>query len=450
MMCDKLTVKAIKRTDAYRNLSSKVKIDGRTKSRMGKAQLCLALSKHSTKSLNQYAKTKNDGKKKQLTKTRKPIKAKYKTKQQIPPDCKQIKLAVKWMRSQGVKSKLAMFNILDACSSKSFSIDLVSATQRWLKEKEILKSIHLKAQKFVLPHQKATFFALNSLYYLQFGHKSWEENAEILTEFEPSCPYTPDAKNFIITLVETNQCLCLCYTNYVVAAGEEFGYEKLIYSCHMPGHINIVIVYPDSQNPQSITYEECKSEKHFFLNFQELNICIDGKKIKQANRYIYCELDSGFKNNWYMNIKTTETKQKFQDLYIEQKNVFIQTQKKIVCNENFYPSPWNVITSVFRRIAVRKDKNRLQEDLDKIIAIWGTNFSLMKRLGVIMKQRWSPAQHHHPLSWEDKNKLGVMAAEVVKELLVDFKRESEKLGGLFPQPTQLLSILKAPFNVYLE
>jgi hypothetical protein len=161
--------------------------------------------------------------------------------------CTKPKVALKWMRKKGIKSKTASLNILTACMSKTYNISIADASRRWLQEIEVMKRINTKVNnlaksaKIKERHVKGAFFALCVLHYLVFGIHF--DNHENPGEMNASCPYVDDAINFIITLVKTNKCVCKCYTEYVLAACEEFGYDDCVVPQRFPGHVNVAVIF---------------------------------------------------------------------------------------------------------------------------------------------------------------------------------------------------------------
>lgn len=112
-----------------------------------------------------------------------------------------------------VTSPTAIYWILDAAKSNRFPTPLNTALTRWHEETVMFKQFYTLSHLYPGILQ-SVYFGLRVLYYLMFGDP-----------LNPSpihqCPYALMAKNFILSLLYTGRCVCLCYTNYVVSAAEE-------------------------------------------------------------------------------------------------------------------------------------------------------------------------------------------------------------------------------------
>jgi hypothetical protein len=220
--------------------------------------------------------------------------------------CTNPKVALEWMRKKGIKSKIASLNILTACTSKTYDITVADASMRWIQEIEVMKSINKKVNKFAKSeerHVKGAFFALCVLHYLVFGIHF--DNHEKTGEIDASCPYGDDAKNFIITLVKSNKCLCRCYTQYVLAACEEFDYDDCVVAQYFLGHVNIAVIFPEhymtinSYKQLDIIDEREKSSAASRIDIEaaldKLNNTNDNLDIPVYK--VFLNLESGYRNN---------------------------------------------------------------------------------------------------------------------------------------------------------
>lgn len=80
------------------------------------------------------------------------------------------------------------------------------------------------------------------------------DDSQMRLQHNPNrCPYASRAVNFMLTLAETDQGLCQSYTDYVIAAAEEFGYNN-IHQCKMHGHI-YPIIHQSANNLRMIGLE---------------------------------------------------------------------------------------------------------------------------------------------------------------------------------------------------
>ncbi len=121
--------------------------------------------------------------------------------------------------------------IIDAVLSNRFHISLDQAEFTWQQELDYAQKLHESiqsiAKKDSIPRvYQCARFALHILKHLmQRGFT------------ETMVTHTDLARNFIVGLTTTQQCLCLSYTLYVQAIVNHFGYDDYISECLVPGHI---------------------------------------------------------------------------------------------------------------------------------------------------------------------------------------------------------------------
>lgn len=146
---------------------------------------------------------------------------------------------------RSIRSTTATYWIALGAESDYYGFPLQTLISRWLREVNgPLTAIHLRAKTIQDPDEQSMYFGLGVLYYLMFGLYDDAEMKRMTQQdwnkHYNRCPYTHDAFNFILTLAETDQCQCQSYTNYVIAAAEEFDYNN-IHECKIPGHIYPII-----------------------------------------------------------------------------------------------------------------------------------------------------------------------------------------------------------------
>ena len=354
------------------------------------------------------------------------------------PKCSSFNDSIKWMNSEGIKSKIAMFNILSACESKTYTTSLKDGASRWLQEIILLNPIHTRAMALYNENiEQDTFFALHTLYYLQFGRYAWDNISSVDNE-APTCPYGDNAKNFILTLLKTNTCLCTCYTQYVLAACEEFNHD-LVVGCHLPGHINIVIVYPENKDLELLTRDDC-IKSIFPLKYKH-NICIDPNFKFDINLIsqptIYATFDAGFKNNFYLKITTKLTVNNFREKYV--KNMTMNLKINLQTNRDKFPceslfkmqtSQWNNIHMIMNAIGYRKTQTqqRYTKDIMSMNAIWGNHFVHL-------------IPYRAFLHGKDKRNID-KAQKYIQRIIVDLQKFSVKLG-VYPLPDTVKAILES-------
>lgn len=319
------------------------------------------------------------------------------------PNCNEIDKSIKYMKKIGIKSKLAMYYILMACKSESkigleykgltdslesyyygYKRSLKTISNRWLEEVSKMGENDRDAKKYILKKEQNTYFALSVLYDLQY-ERGGDKN-----EMTSKCPYTPMAKNFIQTIIETNKCLCLCYTNYVLAAAEEYGY-KLIKGLLMSSHIYLGIIDDEIILKKENDNEEYKITP-LLSNFpSNLNIKITNEGSIPT---LYCTFDSGFRKNSYIDIVTTEKKVNFQKKYTKNfpaiRIIDIENDRRLniktqfFVNKKYEDGDWGIITSLL--YSIPKKERMYQKKFDYFIYVinqlWGEYFTDL----VYMKQ----------------------------------------------------------------
>jgi len=340
--------------------------------------------------------------------------------------------AVQFLEEQGIRSELAKYTILQACSSTHHPVALGDATDRWLQETATIRPLDkVVRDRFPAPenrHRAATCFALYVLYYLQFNHKSWEPGSKPPDPYSPaSCPYTTDAKNFIVTLAETGGCQCFCYTNYVRAMAEEYGYGE-VYGCNQIGHVNIMIVDPTS--PKEVGVQT--------TTWNYPGLAMDPAVV--TTPAIYTVLDAGFRDNYFMEITTTEADQKFVELYNLRylTKLKVNTVTEITCRRgewgNSTATRWNVITSVLNHIQTRADRSRYEFDIGIVEQVWGLDLGVLKEIYRLLKQ---------------PNGSGKPQLSIIKDLIQPFKQSLQVIADRwveYPAPEQVSAILHSAFS----
>jgi hypothetical protein len=148
------------------------------------------------------------------------------------------------------------YYIIDAVLSNRFEITLAQARDAWQKEldyaQKLHESIQIIAKRDSIPRvYQCARFALNILKHLmQRG----------LTE--TMLTYDLSARNFIVGLTVTQQCVCLSYTLYVQSIVNHFGYDDYVSECSVTGHIFTLTNAKDIDS-----YKSVPNKKFFLLGF---------------------------------------------------------------------------------------------------------------------------------------------------------------------------------------
>jgi hypothetical protein len=293
--------------------------------------------------------------------------------------CDDIANSVKYMKKRKIKSNLAMFYILMACKTESskygYEKKLKSISTRWLDEVKKMEEIE-RLNDFESKIDRNVYFATNVLFNLQF-----EKGNNI-----NKCPYTDKAKNFIQTILETNQCLCLCYTNYVLAAAQEFDYD-LIYGCNVHGHIYIVIIDDSKKYKEETMTKEVKLWGDITF---DMSIKVDDKFFFPK---IHTSLESGYYSNNKIIVETTLVRN-FDKYIVDKKNFFnvhkhgkSEYGKEKICklinvDKNFKDDEWSIIAGIVHELPIKEKINRERYEyfIDVINELWGDFFSELKTL----------------------------------------------------------------------
>ncbi len=119
------------------------------------------------------------------------------------------------------------YYIIDAVLASRFNITLKQAMDVWENELQAVALIDVAVKKAHIPRQyQCARFALHVLKHLLLRGQE-----------QTVCSYSYGARNFMVALVKTNQCLCAAYTLYVASMVLHFGYNDYVSECRVPGHI---------------------------------------------------------------------------------------------------------------------------------------------------------------------------------------------------------------------
>ena len=147
-----------------------------------------------------------------------------------------------------VKSPLITFRIFEAHVNRNYNIPIDTAVERWEQDVKKAKKIYDAIVKYDYPRPtQVMYFILRVIYYLKYGvFNSKEAPDQGATDMV--CPYTLDGFNIIISLVKTNECLCQCYTDYIIGMAEEFGVDDLVKICLNLNHIFVNILQEETKD----------------------------------------------------------------------------------------------------------------------------------------------------------------------------------------------------------
>lgn len=353
----------------------------------------------------------------------------------------QFQQASRYLREvEHIKSSTAIYNILRVVRTGEFTLNEVA--NRWQEEKSTVLQLIAAEARAKYPESKVhqnVQFAVNTLLYLQFGVKLWDPDQLRPTIPEVACPYTKGAFNFMYTLLKTNQCLCLCYTDYVLAAAQEYGFE-LIFPCPQPGHVNLAIAYPPSEwKPKRLRPQECSSSEYGSL-------CLEQKSLRIPK--LHTLLDAGYADNTKMLVQTHLPSSEWFSLFVEgEMEIFdalvniTQVRGFLTCSPsgdrddpdqigNFSPSLCDLVRNPlgYENVTLwTVGSGKLLELLNLLVAVYGTPIS--------------PLIHLHRLVAEGKPLSDPRVQKVIGEFLVFMKAEAQRTQ-MFPSPTCLKEVLE--------
>jgi hypothetical protein len=137
--------------------------------------------------------------------------------------------------------------IIDAVLSHRFTITLEEALDAWQRESEAAQKIHESIQLATITQNipriyQCVRFVLELLKHLVFrGYTKSMVN------------YASGARNFMVGILRSSQCLCYSYTMYVQAFLNQFGYDDRMSECEIPGHMFTMSDAYDMDLPFSIS-----------------------------------------------------------------------------------------------------------------------------------------------------------------------------------------------------
>lgn len=171
-------------------------------------------------------------------------------------------------KKYGVTSPIAKYAILEANKYRTAPIAVDTAANKWAAEK---KRVWDALEKHKLTNldkkdpNETLLFAFAVMQTLKF-------NDETQTL---QCPYTKDATNFVTMLVTTGVCQCQCFSMYMIAMAQEFGFAMLT-PLRLPGHVVPVVITNEapaiacSATPDSVGLEQVVIKPNVRACFAEI------------------------------------------------------------------------------------------------------------------------------------------------------------------------------------
>jgi hypothetical protein len=372
-----------------------------------------------------------------------------------PSNRQHIEQLNKWLIDEiGVQSPTARVFIIDVINSESVNITLKKITSSYIYNKRIAGTIHIQVQTKYQDkprHIQASIFATRVLHYLVFGSLAIDNKKPIVA----SCPYTKDAKNFIITIAKSRKCLCLCYTSYVLAMAEEFGYEYDIIACNHEAHVNIAVLkYKGTQKKI-----RGKMQSHVEFGNRKINTW---EASNGPETIPYCEnfaiIDAGFTDNNYIIVETGA--KKFASLVdIKDTELFdidFTKKKDMMCQSDFdaHGGLNGGLVSHMYRIARRKNTSfdRWFCDISSIMVVYGFDDDLRKSfLGYFETlQKLSDLQHfdyfrtdNYSVFLKEHTAFERYAFASTKVLMYKLQQWARK-KGMFFSPSELIMLTESP------
>lgn len=124
-----------------------------------------------------------------------------------------------------IRSKIAMFCILDALYPPEHGLTLERAVQVWNTAIE-------RSTRYVIRGPSRLFeamsFALHVVHDFMYNQSYYGKTLRV---------YSLDTRNFIVSLAVTHVCQCQCFALYPQAMAEQFGFTDYIHMVRAPGHV---------------------------------------------------------------------------------------------------------------------------------------------------------------------------------------------------------------------
>ncbi len=181
-----------------------------------------------------------------------------------------------------VVSKIASYFIFLASLTSPNPIPVEQGIQAWQSQtqgplRDIFRHVRKKHEGNV--KYQAIQFALLTAQFIRTG--SWNARDIPLV----TCPYVKSSENFIRTLVETHSCQCSCYSFYVAAAAEEFGYSAYLSVCMVEAREHLTLVLVDPKETADVTLPG--DEEIWARNFVQREPNAEIKRLIEPTSYTF-------------------------------------------------------------------------------------------------------------------------------------------------------------------
>ena len=277
---------------------------------------------------------------------------------------------IKYIRNRGIKSKIAIFNIISAVvsSTPQTRMSLEEAVQIWLKHKLVLEEINQEVNSthivtgIISPQAlQDVRFAVKAMKYLKFPERYGRSQ----------CTYDITARNFIMAL-RSGKCQCQCYTEYLLAAAEEVNRPTIV-PLTKESHVYVGIV--DTDKVMSI---DCKQDYEEILKVYYGNLRVKpcGNKKFEVHPVV-AMVEAGFGNNEAgFELKVPESYSKIIPYY---ETFCYEGCRLVKAWENDFltgmVSVWNSLGELVSHAAMRANNHisKRQFDYDLIAELFGLN-----------------------------------------------------------------------------
>jgi len=158
----------------------------------------------------------------------------------------QVQAMDNWLVRYGVRAATARVFIILAHRSQTYKdVDYRIAADRWLREVANIQRIHSETQTdtaLTTDVERTARFVTMVLHQINFDG-DWTRTGAA----PQSCFWNELGRNFILSLVETNKCMCACMTTYVCAAIQTVDTDNDLYApywvaCDYEKHISSLII----------------------------------------------------------------------------------------------------------------------------------------------------------------------------------------------------------------
>lgn len=267
-------------------------------------------------------------------------------------------------QAYGITSPIVKYEILEASQYRTAPIAVETAAKKWVAEKERVQAALVKHN---LTGRLDKNDPNNTLLFASVVMQTLKFDDETQTL---QCPYgqAAYATNFIAMLVTTGVCQCQCFSMYMIAMAQEFGFTMLT-PLRLEGHVVPVVI------TENVPAVECSvTASDYWRELGPLSI-------KPNVRSCFADIEAGarYLNHYFeINFATKAAETQFLNKYNEilrKFNVGVhytskeEEEEKKEVSDSFFASAhwqWDFMPDKMDRIIRRKEKQNLVRFLKEV------------------------------------------------------------------------------------